>query len=70
MVLQELDSSEKQWLEVCGQIDKLDKFFPLGAVALSRARDAQSAAIARGAAVCYHFRTILLLLLGLSKPCD
>ncbi|KAL3149099.1 hypothetical protein ABBQ32_001942 [Trebouxia sp. C0010 RCD-2024] len=47
-LMKELDCSEKQWLEVCGQIDKLDKFFPLGAVALSRARDAQAAAIARG----------------------
>lgn len=47
--LQELDSSEKQWLEVCGQVDKLDKFFPLSAVAISRAREAQAAAIARGA---------------------
>lgn len=46
--LQELDSSEKQWLEVCGQIDKLDKFFPLSAVAMSKAREAQAAAIARG----------------------
>lgn len=49
VALQELDSSEKQWLEVCGQIDKLDKFFPLSAVAISRAREAQAAAIARGA---------------------
>ena len=46
--MQELDSSEKQWVEVCGQIDKLDKFFPLGSVAMTRAREAQAAAIARG----------------------
>ena len=47
-VLQELDSSEKQWLEVCGQIDKLDKFFPLSNLAMTKAREAQTAAIARG----------------------
>lgn len=47
--LQELDSSEKQWLEICGQVDKLDKFFPLSAVAMTKARETQSAAIARGA---------------------
>ncbi len=46
--VQELDSSEKQWVEVCGQIDKLDKFFPLGSVAMTKAREAQAAAIARG----------------------
>ena len=46
--LQELDSSEKQWVEVCGQIDKLDKFFPLGSLAMTKAREAQAAAIARG----------------------
>lgn len=50
--LQELDSSEKQWVEVCGQIDKLDKFFPLSAVAMSKAREAQAAAIARGDPFC------------------
>ena len=46
--VQELDSSEKQWVEVCGQIDKLDKFFPLGSLAMTKAREAQAAAIARG----------------------
>jgi len=46
--VQELDSSEKQWVEVCGQIDQLDKFFPLGSLAMTKAREAQAAAIARG----------------------
>jgi len=46
--VQELDSSEKQWVEVCGQIDKLDKFFRLGSLAMTKAREAQAAAIARG----------------------
>ena len=46
--LQELHSSEKQWVEVCGQIDKLDKFFPLGSLAMTKAQEAQAAAIARG----------------------
>lgn len=55
VALQELDSSEKQWLEVCGQIDKLDKFFPLSAVAISKAREAQAAAIARGVALCNFY---------------
>ena len=55
MAMQELDASEKQWLEVCGQIDKLDKFFPLSAVAISKAREAQAAAIARGATFCLSF---------------
>ena len=47
-LLQELDSSEKQWVEVCGQIDKLDKFFPLSSLPLTKARQAQQAAVARG----------------------
>ncbi|KAL0054843.1 hypothetical protein WJX82_003081 [Trebouxia sp. C0006] len=47
-LMKELDSSEKQWVEVCGQIDKLDKFFPLGSLAMTKAREAQAAAIARG----------------------
>lgn len=54
--LQELDCSENQWLEACGQIDKLDKFFPLSAVAISKAREAQAAAIARGATLCCLYR--------------
>ena len=48
VALQELDSSEQQWVEVCGQIDKLDKFFPLSDMAISKARETQAAAIARG----------------------
>jgi len=47
-LVQELDSSEKQWVEVCGQIDKLDKFFPLGSLAMGKAREAQAAAVSRG----------------------
>lgn len=46
--VQELDWSEKQWVEACGQIDKLDKFFPLSSLALNKAKDAQMAAVARG----------------------
>lgn len=46
--MKELHSSEKQWVEVCGQIDKLDKFFPLGSLAMTKAQEAQAAAIARG----------------------
>lgn len=65
--LQELDCSEQQWLEVCGQIDKLDKFFPLGAVALTRARDAQTAAIARGAACLLTLLHYSAVAIG-SKP--
>ena len=48
MLLQELESSEKQWVDVCGQISKLDKFFPLTSLPMNKAREAQAAAVARG----------------------
>ena len=48
MLLQELELSEKQWVEVCGQISKLDKFFPLTSLPMNKAREAQAAAVARG----------------------
>ena len=35
-------------MEVCGQIAKLDKFFPLSSLAMTKAREAQAAATARG----------------------